>query len=106
MLRPSLAEMEGLVGDAAVTRWEASHKEEDFEAAKAALEVLSGTPHRHDLAVLLIKDERYGEAMSVLSLLDDTTPWQFYSRWKSYCGHNGQRRHVRRSPNFVARMCQ
>lgn len=60
------AEMEGLIADALVLRWEISRQDDNFGSAKIALEALADVEHRRDLAVLLIQHGDYDEAMGVL----------------------------------------
>jgi hypothetical protein len=63
-------EMEGLVADALVLRWQGKQGEDDFVAAKLALEVMSDSEHRRDLAVLLIQHGDYAEATHLLESAD------------------------------------
>jgi hypothetical protein len=64
-------EMEGLLADALLLRWQVSQTDEDFVAAKQGLEGLADAEHRRDLAVLLIQHGQYGEAMRILEPADE-----------------------------------
>lgn len=64
------AEIEGLVADALVLRWELNKAEDDFAAAKLALEALADPEHQRALAILLIQHGNYVNAMQILESAD------------------------------------
>lgn len=62
---------EGLVADVLIERWRVTDTDEDFMAARQALEALDSAVHRRRLALLLFEREAYPEAEKILEQLDD-----------------------------------